>query len=256
MQLITLLLLGAVIGTPLERSPLNLLGQGWQTFQYGPRETEVFSAFNIIHKSAPIILRITDLSAPGAAFKVASNGARILSTPIPALDQSKGPTLNPLRSYNSNAWSSGHAVLAPGFHHVRIFMRYSPWDGGVGAIVAEPADKCEHDDAKDLFVVTNLVDWDSAASVCAGYGAVLADLRRPPGISPSRHARILSKAFKLIRCCQVENDIAWIRGAVDPVFPEEGEFPGSIKAFNDHEGLTGAEWETPAMATLCRKLFD
>jgi hypothetical protein len=130
-------------------------------------------------------------------------------------------------------------------------MRYSPWNEGVGAIKFERARKCSYE-SNGLFLVDNVLDWDSAAKVCEAYGGQLADLRRLAGWSPSKHARLLSSAFRVVKRCQPENDSAWIKGNKNQQFLEEGEFPASVKAFSEVEGLTGAEWEMTQMATLCQ----
>lgn len=249
--LLSILALLVARESPLETSPLNAIDKGWQSFEYGERDTEVYGAFSAVSTATPIVLRITDLSHPGSAFRVLSNGRRVLITPVPATDYAKGPTCNPLRSYNSAAWSHGHTVLRAGFHHVRVFMRYSPWNAGVGAILFEKAVKCPYE-SNGLFLVDSVLDWDNAAKVCEAYGGHLADLHRPSSWSPSKHARLLSSAFRVVKRCKPENDSAWIKGCKNQAFLEEGEFPASVKAYSEVEGLTGAEWEVTQMATLCQ----
>lgn len=240
--------------TPLELSPLNIVGQGWKSFEYGAKDTEIYAAFTAIDSRTPMILKITDLSTPGSAFNVVSNGQRVMATPIPMQDLAKGPTVNPLRAYNSMAWSHGHTILPPGFHHIRVFMRYSPWEQGVGALQVEAADVCPftttHQGHK-VVLVGNQVDWDAANKLCEAMNGRLADLRRPYSMTPSRHARLLAHIFAMIRACRVDNDMAWIRGNRDAQFPAEDEFPASVRAYSGTEGVTGAEWEMSQMATLC-----
>jgi len=237
--------------SPLEGSPLNVVGKDWQSFQYGPMGTEIHAAFSAVHSSRPMLLKITDMSSPGAAFRVLSNGHRILQTPIPMEDVKKGGTVNPLRSFNSNAWSHGMTVLPPGFHHIRVFMRYSPNEEGVGALQVEPAEICPYSSNR-LLLLTNMVDWDNAGKLCEALGGRLANLHRPGVWSPARHARFLSKVFALVQACGVDNDMAWIRGSRMAGFPEEEEFPASVKAYSDVEGVTGSEWGNQQMGTLCQ----
>lgn len=240
--------------SPLERSPLNIVDKGWQSFEYGPRDTEIYTAFNALESTVPMILRITDLATPGSAFRVHSNGQRVLVTPIPMQDLQKGPTVNPLRAYNSMAWSHGHTILPPGFHHIRVFMRHSPWDQGVGALQVESAEVCEHTvkhQGKKIVLVSNLVDWDAANKLCEAMNGSLADLRRPYSMTPSQHARLLGRIFSLIKACRVDNGMTWIRGSKDSQFQAEDEFPASVQAHSCTEGVTGAEWEMSQMATLC-----
>lgn len=236
--------------TPLETSQFNILGKGWQQFEYGRRETEIHTAFMVIDSHHPVILRITDVSQPGAAFRVLDNGQRVLVTPIPAQDHRKEATSNPWRAYNSNAWSHGHTVLSKGFHHIRVFMRYSPWEMGLGGIMAEPLDICEHKVGRYL-VVRNLVDWDMAELLCEELGGNLADLKRPT-VTSSKQMRRFSRVLGLVKKCAPENDQVWIGGTVDAAHADEDPFPASIKAVSATEGITGSEWEQTQMGILCR----
>lgn len=235
---------------PLLQSPFNIAGRGWQTFEYGERHTEAFQAFSAVSKT-PIILRITDTAQPGTSFRVVDNDLVVLITPIPKIQLGKKPTSNPLRAYNSDAWSHGQVVLSRGYHHLRVFTRSSPWHSGFGALVAEPAQKCRHT-AGRYFLVRNLVGWDEAREVCLNFGADLGDPLKCQGMSPQQQSRRHRQVLQLILACGGRGDSVWIKGYRDPAFPDEDEFPASMQAINEQESVTGAEWEATQLATLCQ----
>lgn len=247
-------LLASVLASPLVNAPFNIAGKGWQGFEYGNRGTEIHAAYTAVTADDPIVLRITDTSRPGAAFHVIDNGERVLTTPIPAVNSVRCPTTNPLRAYNSAAWSHGHVVIPSGYHHIRVFMRFSPWGEGMGALVAEPGEKCPHE-AGRFFLVQNQVEWDSAESLCKAYGGRLADIRGPihARMTPERRAKLMRQAFTVVHACSPDNGLAWIKGQPSKNLGEE-DFPGSIKAISETEGITGAEWEMSQLSTLCQKI--
>lgn len=232
---------------PLVAAPFNVVGKDWMPFEYGKQGTEAHQAFMAVSES-PMIVRLTDTLQPGASFILRDTAKRaILVTPTPVMDVTRR-TVNPLRAYNSPAWSHGDAVLLPGFHQLRIFMRESPFGSGTGAIKVEEARLCKHR-LRNLRVVENVVGWEEAGRLCEAFGMELANLYEYK--STTTLAFMMKRAFTLVKRCQVDAGLVWIAGSPDHD-PDEEVFPASLQALSPVEGITGAEWENSRMPALCQ----
>lgn len=234
-------------GNPLIQAPFNLVDKDWVGFEYGEKGKEAFEAFMAI-SDLPMIVRLTDTVRPGASFTVRDGLRVVMETPTPKSDPSKF-TVNPLRAYNSPAWSHGDAVLSPGFHQLRVFMKKSPYGHGYGAIKVETTEQCPYRRGK-FFLVQNVVGWDEAGGVCEAYGGRLANLHLRD--KPDHHrANAMRRAFWMIKKCRVEGGLVWIASAPGKDEEGEGDFPASLQAINYTEGFTGPEWDNARMPILC-----
>jgi hypothetical protein len=228
-------------------APFNVVHKDWVPFEYGQRGTEAHQAFMAVSES-PMIVRLTDTLQPGASFILREvRKQTILVTPTPVMDGTRR-TVNPLRAYNSPAWSHGDAVLQPGFHQLRIFMRESPFGGGTGAIKVEEARLCKHK-LRNLRVVENTVGWEEAGQLCEAFGMELASFHEYR--TTATLAFLLKRAFTLVKRCHVDAGLVWIAGSPDHE-PDEEVFPASLQAISQVEGITGAEWENSRMPVLCQ----
>lgn len=238
---------GSSARNPLLESSFNVVNKDWMPFDYGEQGTEAHRAFMAISES-PMIVRLTDTLHPGASFILQDVHEQILVTPTPPLDLNKR-TFNPLRAYNSPAWSHGDAILFPGFHQLRIFMRESPLAQGTGAIKVEEAKLCKHSMGK-FFVVENVVGWEEAGRLCEAFGMELANLYKY-NEKPHTLSVLLKEAFTLVKKCNLESGFVWITGSPAHGLIED-EFPASLQAISPNEGITGSEWEMSRMPVLCQ----